>query len=206
MISIYIIHFHSLSKQNAHNQSSLLQLWYNTPIIRLIRENLQLLPVNCIHCPCGLFIYCGHLEREDFLDGRSCLSQTLLNRVKYISILQKPATETSKDKQFLIIHLGNSQSLSASKAFSCVLDHLPVLLWRVIIFFNRVNIFLSCIRNATEYVDKFILEWTTSMVMSAFIQRRNFKPDVQVNIILLTFQMSSVILLPWSSYNDELFW
>lgn len=162
------------------------------------------MPVNSENSPCSLFVDSGHLEREYLLNGRSGFLQLLLDRVKHVGVLEELAAESSEYKNLIIIHLGNSKSLSPCEALACVLDCLPVLLSLVIVPFNSVHILLGRIRYATEHIHKLILETATSMVMSSFVQGRYLKPNVEVYIVLFTFLMSVVGLFSRTSHDYEL--
>lgn len=163
------------------------------------------MPVNSEYTTCTWFEYCWHLKQEQF-HSWLCIAwlYSLLWWIENVCILHELTIESSKNQDFIFIHLCNTKSLSGGEFIDWETDNFPSFLVLGIVSLDRVNIFLRRIGDTAKYINHSILERATGMIMSAFIQIWNIKPDINIAVILLTSYLSLIIFLSWTSDDNKL--
>ena len=134
-----------------------------------------------------------------------CFFHCVRADIVQVAFTKEFSWKSAKDNNLFIGNLRNTSSLSFwERTWWHVYDN-PVLrtvLW--IVAFNRVAVFATWLCNSAEDINKSVLECATGVVMSSNIEIRNFEPEIEVNIILFTPFISSIIFTSWSSDNKEL--
>ena len=79
-----------------------------------------------------------------------------------------------------------------------------MILGDVVELFNGVDVLFRLIRYSTEYIDESVKERTAGMIVTAFIELWDVEPDININVVAFSSDLSLVSLLSRSSYYDEL--
>ena len=104
--------------------------------------------------------------------------------------------EATEDKDLILVHLGDTKTLAGRKLVCCEVHELPVFLRLVVYSLDAIYIFLACVSNSAEDVDEAVLKGAARMIVTAFIQLRKIKPNVNICVVALCLIFSMLHLLP----------
>lgn len=120
-----------------------------------------------------------------------------------MSFLHIFAIEASENQDFFFVHLGYTEALTCRELFSSELNDFPGALGHIIKSFYRVNVFLCRVRYPTEHIDEAVHERAACVVMTALIHLREIKPEVDIDVVALSLDLSLLIFFTRTCHNDE---
>jgi hypothetical protein len=136
------------------------------------------LPVNCDDWLIIGIPNSGHLKGEDgIFEFIIRFPDLVVTCAVEKGFIWKLAMETSHYYYFIIVHLTNSLSLSGLQQSDVLhIKEFPFLSWWLfetrnieVEFFNCIQVSLGFIRNTAENIDIFLVEWTTTVVVSSLV-------------------------------------
>lgn len=125
--------------------------------------------------------------------------------IEKVAVLEEFAGEATEHEDVLVISLNHTASLPIWEVLLRHVDQGPLASILVVKFLDRVDVLAGLVGDAAEGVHISVTESTRAMIMSTNIEVCDFKPQVNITVVHLTFELRLIFLLSGPSNNDELF-
>ena len=173
------------------------------PIVKLIQElSLQITGIG--RTSFGVE-NCWHLVKEDLVGRLLSLIHLVGCSIEKIAVLEEFTGKTSKHENVLIISLNDTASLSIWEVLLRHVDQGPLTPVLVVESFDRVYVFAGLVGDTAEDVHISVTESTGAMIVSTNIEVCDFKPQVNITVVHLTFELRLIFFFSGASNNDKLF-
>ena len=147
-----------------------------------------------------------HLEcKQIHIWLHGCLSHGVVASVENAAVLEEPSWESTKYHNFIGSDLHYTSTLAFSElSWRYVYDNPRVRPVLRVVSLDGVAVLLAWLCNAAENKDEALVVCATWMVVSTDIHVWDFKPKIEVDVVLLAATVSFIFFTAWTCHNQEL--